>query len=85
MYHRFYGCDTGCCGHAVAIFDDEWTLRQDFDPYFDADTDRFDFDHPPFEASEAAKIAWAREFVRRELGEEHVADLDWDHCILSDD
>ena len=25
VYHRFYGCATGCCGHAIYV-DDEETL-----------------------------------------------------------
>lgn len=30
VYHSYYGCDTGCCGHVVAVGDKE----------------KFYFDHP---------------------------------------
>lgn len=36
VYHRGYGCETGCCGHAVAIDDQEksfeFTHPYDEDP-----------------------------------------------------
>jgi len=31
VYHTFYGCDTGCCGHEISIDDHRV---------------HFDFDHP---------------------------------------
>jgi hypothetical protein len=31
------------------------------------------------------KLAWAKELVESELGAEHVADLDWDSCSISED
>lgn len=91
VYHRGYGCDTGCCGHVVEVFDDEVVAREGFDPYWSGGPywsgrrEHFSFTHPDDDLDEAGKIAWAREFVRATLGEEHVADLDWDHCIVSDD
>jgi hypothetical protein len=86
VYHRYYGCDTGCCGHAVAVFEDDWILREDFDPCLDRpDHDHFDFDHPHGDYDDDQRLAWAKWFVRQHLGEEHVADLDWGHCIISDD
>jgi hypothetical protein len=29
-------------------------------------------------------LGFARDLVRSELGEEHVADLDWDNCFVVD-
>lgn len=41
----------------------------------------FQFDHP----YGGDKLAWAKQFVAEQFGEEHVADLDWDNCIVTDD
>lgn len=68
VYHTGYGCDTGCCGHVIEV--DGQELRNSFT-----------FDHPS--AMEDA-IEWAKDFVRGEMGEEHVADLDWEQSELSD-
>jgi hypothetical protein len=42
---------------------------------------RFQFEHPwgrdPLE--------FARELVAQEYGADHVADLDWEHCVITDD
>jgi hypothetical protein len=42
------------------------------------DNEEFFFDHPWGEDY----FEWAKELVRREWGAEHVADLDWDNCIV---
>lgn len=65
VYHSYYGCETGCCGHTVEIDDKE----------------EFFFDHPHYK-DDFRK--WAEELVRNQFGEEHVADLDWENCIVSD-
>jgi hypothetical protein len=66
VYHRGYGCETGCCGHAVNI---------------DADADdgpeKFSFGHP---GDNEDPRDYAEKLVRLKYGEEHVADLDWDNC-----
>ena len=86
VYHQFYGCDTGCCGHVVEVFDDEDVAREDFNPHLDGEGRNFEFDHPDYGTTgDAARLAWAKEFVTAYLGEEHVKDLDWEHCIISDD
>lgn len=64
--HRGYGCDTGCCGHAIEI---------------DGVEHSFEFDHP--HGDDARKFA--EEMIRDELGEEHVADLDWENCFVTDE
>ncbi len=44
------------------------------------DQERFVWEHPgnedPFE--------WAKNLIASELGAEHVADLDWENCLISD-
>ena len=42
---------------------------------------RFNFIHPY--GDDPRKFA--EDMVRDEFGDEHVADLDWDSCIVSDD
>jgi hypothetical protein len=41
----------------------------------------FTFSHPYGEDFRE----WAEDLVRQEYGEDHVKDLDWENCILSDD
>jgi hypothetical protein len=33
VYHRYYGCDTGCCGHAIEVNGEEskWDFSHDYD------------------------------------------------------
>lgn len=65
VYHTGYGCDTGCCGHAVEIEGKR----------------KFSFSHPWSEDPRA----WAEELIRKKLGPEHVADLDWDNSFVTED
>lgn len=75
--HAGYGCDTGCCGHVIEVDG--------------VQVGDFHFDHPyadyklPPEERDAVYRKFAEELVRAELGEEHVADLDWDDCVIVDD
>lgn len=41
----------------------------------------FFFDHPGNEGG----LAFAQDMVRRKFGDEHVADLDWENCLVVDD
>lgn len=68
VYHTYYGCDTGCCGHTVETDDD--TIH-----------DEFRFIHP----YTADHVAFAKELITDVMGAEHVADLDWDNCYISED
>ena len=43
--------------------------------------EKFFFDHPWSEDFRE----WAENLVRESFGEEHVADLDWDECVIVDD
>jgi hypothetical protein len=69
VYHGYYGCDTGCCGHWVELEDG---------------TRSFDFTHCYIDSKDVeARKQWARDLVEAEFGTEHCADLDWDNCVLS--
>jgi hypothetical protein len=76
VYHTGYGCGTGCCGHVVEVDDKQ--------------IGSFEFGHPW--AGKDDFREWAEELVRdacREAGisdvEGHVADLDWENCIVTED
>lgn len=73
--HRGYGCDTGCCGHAVEVNGEELNRS-------------FDFEHPytrtPEEKEQAVKD-FVRKMVTKTMGEEHCKDIDWDNCIVMDE
>lgn len=78
VYHGYYGCDTGCCGHTLEVDDPELQRKIGWG---------FNFFHPryygddPVEMEKAAK-KFAEDFIREELGEEHVADLDWENSVV---
>lgn len=69
VYHAGYGCETGCCGHVIALMRPDGT---------EADHS-FVFIHP--EGDQDLK-AWATGHVATEFGEDHIADLDWDNCLV---
>ena len=64
VYHSYYPCDTGCCGHVVSIEGGESS---------------FEFSHP----CNKDFRAFVKELVTKTFGAEHVADIDWDNCIVS--
>lgn len=71
VLHGGYGCDTGCCGHWVEIDGERMGS--------------FSFDHPDHfshPTPEGIK-EFIRALVTAEAGEEHVADINWDECIVS--
>lgn len=41
----------------------------------------FDFSHP----YSSDHLEFAKDMVREQFGDEHVADLDWDNCLISED
>lgn len=71
VYHRMYGCDTGCCGHAITVDGEEVA-------------ESFAFSHPDSNSDED-KLSFAREMVYDQFGAEHVADLDWENSFVVDD
>jgi len=86
VFHTYYGCGTGCCGHTVVSAPDDFQG----DPLFDLEDSEdeeihnFEFSHPYGESEEGFK-AFAEKMVRAKYGEAHVQDLDWEHCIIEDD
>ena len=79
VFHRTFGCDTGCCGHAVAFFPDEFVPEDNYD-YF-PNNDNFAFTHPYTEDH----FEFAKKLVAQELGKEHVKDLDFENSFVCDD
>ena len=65
VYHDYYGCETGCCGHRIEM----------------AGRHKFVFSHPYKEDF----LEWAKQLVMEQFGEAHVADLDWENCLVIDD
>ncbi len=72
VYHQSYGCDTGCCGHIVES--DDHDLHH-------LPRHHFTFSHP----YGGDHLEYAKGLVRDQFGEEHVADLDWEECLISED
>lgn len=68
VFHGGYGCDTGCCGHYVELTDDDGLIQ-----------DKFQFTHP---YDDEDGISFAKDMVEDMFGAEHVADLDWDGCVI---
>lgn len=69
VLHSSYGCDTGCCGHVIQFYDGD-----------DVD-EHFEFDHP----YGRDPLEFAKDLVTEQYGADHVKDLAWDECIISDD
>lgn len=72
VYHRGYGCDTGCCGHAIKIDGEE--LRGSFD-----------FTHPYCKHHKQWAVEFAQKVIEEKFGPEHTFDLDWENCEVIDD
>lgn len=70
VFHRGYGCETGCCGHAIEVDGEEISGS-------------FVFDHPYNPQAEWRE--WAEEFITAHFGKDHGHDLDWEHCVIVDD
>lgn len=71
VYHSYFGCDTGCCGHTVELIDENGNIIQN----------KFEFDHPFGED----KLEFVKNLIEETFGKEHIADLDWKHCIIEDE
>lgn len=72
VYHTYYGCETGCCGHAIKVDGAE-------------EFKTFDFDHPDARDDREWAIRFARKAVDKKYGVDHTFDLDWEHCTVQDD
>ena len=74
VYHGTYGCDTGCCGHWVEM----------------GDKSQFEFSHPWSDDWKSGPTpeeikTFVIDMVTESFGAEHVADIDWDECLVIDD
>jgi hypothetical protein len=67
VLHRYYGCDTGCCGHVVELDGEQ--------------VGQFEFIHPYGNSASD----FIRDLVTDRCGAEHVADIDWENCIVTND
>ena len=78
VYHAYYGCETGCCGHRVELTLPDGSTRS-----------RFEFEHPWDYAPENFKV-WARKQAGetiRERWPECIESIDWASMVVeaSDD
>lgn len=71
VFHARYGCETGCCGHVVQVGDGDWT------------EDNFQFTHPYVARTSEEIRNWIQELVTEQAGAEHVADIDWENCLVT--
>lgn len=86
VFHRYYGCDTGCCGHSVAEVPDDFAPTDRWDAWDYEKYDKFTFAHPDgWPSTEEQQKDFARKLIVQQYDEEHVSDLDWEHCIIEDD
>lgn len=76
VYHSYFGCETGCCGHTVELTDNLGNEKTEF--YFT---------HPYFyyRKTKEDELKFAQELVMQSFGAEHVADLDWEESFVSED
>ena len=70
VYHTYYGCDTGCCGHIVEMDGEPANHYRDFQ-----------FTHPHGKSVQD----FVRRLVTEKYGAEHCADIDWSACEVLDD
>jgi hypothetical protein len=81
VYHRSYGCETGCCGHAICLETAPGSGEYEAHDYVGGGelSNSFAFDHPLGQDFKE----YAEEFVRD--NECDPVDLDWENCIIVDD
>lgn len=65
VYHDFYGCETGCCGHTVELTTED-----------DKEQRLFDFEHPCEEGVKEWAKAFAQKCVRVHFPECYES-IDW--------
>lgn len=68
VYHDYYGCETGCCGHTIDL---------------NGARIGWSFCHPDESLTEDQAREWARKILEEELGKDHCYDLDWDNCKVT--
>ncbi len=79
VYHDYYGCETGCCGHTVELTSPEGDEKTSFR-----------FTHPYSEAECADLAAWGRNLAEKVIAREWpecIESIDWASLVVeaSDD
>jgi hypothetical protein len=70
VVHSTFGCESGCCGHVVKVDGTK--------------VGGFSHSHPSATSDEAIS-EYVRNLVTEACGADHVADIDFDHCLVVDD
>lgn len=65
VYHSYYGCETGCCGHRIEISDNEVT------------EERFQFEHPRYKESDEDFARRLAEATIRYYWPQCLETIDW--------
>lgn len=76
VYHEYYGCDTGCCGHIVEVTGDGEKERS-----------HFDFGDAPYKATPEEEKVWARELAEEIIKKnwpECLDSIDWGTLDVSE-
>ena len=76
VYHADFGCDTGCCGHAIDVSKEDVISGEDVISEF------WTFGHP---ARQESLEDFARRVVTEKCGAEHVKDIDFANCTISNE
>lgn len=82
VFHTEYGCESGCCGHAIKV--------EDAPPGF-RPKKTFAFSHPygnaesNWQATPEVIREYIIDLVTKECGAEHVKDIDFDRCVVVND
>jgi hypothetical protein len=66
VYHSYYGCETGCCGHIVEV---------------EGKGEKFEFGCAYTEKTDEGRRKWARELAEQVIAEqwpECLPSIDWD-------
>lgn len=69
VYHSYYGCDTGCCGHTVELEDGR---------------ERFEFSHPSSQEDLLSYARNIAEEVIKENWPDCLDSIDWDSLTVDD-
>ena len=71
VYHGYYGCGTGCCGHYMSVNEE--------------DIGGMSFSHPYGTDPKEWALEFAKQRILSKFGPDHTVDLDWENCHVSED
>jgi hypothetical protein len=76
VYHTWYGCDTGCCGHGVYLYNEE-PSKDDVEDYPSGyDQRHFVFDHL---SDDEDPDEFAKQLIKNAFGEDKIQFYDKEH------